>query len=45
MVPETDLGLQAGSEAEDLRIDPYALYAGIGFTVLYLLSWTLALLT
>ena len=43
MAPGTDLGRDAKNGANDLLIDPWAIYAGIGFTALYLSGWALAL--
>ncbi len=43
MAPDSDLGREAKSGADDLRIDSWAIYAGLGFTVLYLMGWVAAL--
>jgi hypothetical protein len=44
MVPDTDLGREAVARAEDLRIDRWAIYAGLGYGLLYLTGWLVALL-
>jgi hypothetical protein len=44
MVPDTDLGREAALRADELRLDPWAVYAGIGFAVLYAIGWLVGLL-
>lgn len=43
MSPDSDIGRQAKIGANDLLIDSWAIYAGLGFTVIYLVGWAVAL--
>lgn len=44
LAPGSDLGTEAMARADDLRTDPWSIYAGLGFAALYLIGWLVALL-